>query len=156
MLIRHWTTSVIALLTFAVVAPAAIRAQPSARPTLRAEIDSLHAAMVAAFKHNPASVASFYSDDARIIGLGSHHTGRTEVDQYWRQGIPATDWILEVVDVGGTPDSPWVLGRSTLVAEGGRRMVTDYLAILVRGADGRLRYRIDLYTPAEGMTRRPG
>ena len=156
MRIRRWTISAVTLCAFAIAAHTDLRAQPAAPSTLRTEVESLHASMVAAFKRDPASVASFYTDDARIIGMGSHQSGRVDVDRYWSQGMRASDWILEIVDLGGTPDAPWVLGRSTLVGEGGRRMSTDYLAILARGADGRLRYRIDLYTPAEAMMRRPG
>jgi CubicO group peptidase (beta-lactamase class C family) len=123
--------------------------QSAAANAIRSEVDSLHAAMVAAFKRDPASVARFYADDARIIGMGMRRTGREEVDQYWSQGMRATDWILETVDAGGTRDGPWVLGRSTIVGTGGRRMVTDYMAVLARGTDGRLRYRIDLFTAAQ-------
>jgi ketosteroid isomerase-like protein len=122
---------------------------------LRAEVDSLHSAMIAAFKRDPASVASFYADDARIIGMGTRVSGREGVNRYWGQGMAATDWKLDVVEVGGTRDEPWVLARSTLVSTSGRNMTTDYLAVLTRGKDGRLRYRIDLFTPAESPMRRP-
>jgi hypothetical protein len=127
----------------------ALPAQRQPKTALRGEIDSLHAAMVAAFRQNPASVARFYTDDARIIGMGMHKTGRTEVDAYWSQGMGPTDWVLETLEVGGTRDEPWVLGRSTIGGAGGRRMITDYVAILQRGSDGTLRYRLDLFTPAE-------
>ena len=70
MLIRRWTTSLITLLAFVAAAHSELRAQSAARPALRGEVDSLHAAMTAAFRRDPASVASFYTDDARIIGMG--------------------------------------------------------------------------------------
>jgi len=124
-------------------------ASNSAPASIRTEVDSLHSAMMAAFKRSPPGVAQFYTDDARIIGMGTHRSGRAEVQQYWSQGLGATDWLLEVVEVGGARDAPWVLGRSVVVGNGGRRMITDYLAILARGTDGRLRYRIDLFTPSE-------
>lgn len=121
--------------------------QPAAMPNpLKAEIDSLHVAMVAAFKRSPASVAQFYTDDAKIIGMGMRKSGRAEVEAYWSQSMGTTDWTLETFEVGGTRDEPWLLGKSTLVGSGGRRMETDYLAVLQRGADGKLRYRIDLFT----------
>lgn len=144
------------MLAFATVGVAQLNAQSSARPARRAEVDSLHAEMVGAFKRDPASVARFYSDDARVIGMGRQHSGRAEVDRYWGSGMPPSEWTLEVVDMGGTEDAPWVLGRSTLVGPGGMKMITDYLAILARGADGRLRYKIDLYTSAAPAVRRPG
>lgn len=124
-----------------------IAPNPASNP-LKAEVDSLHDAMVAAFKRDPPSVARFYTDDATIIGMGMQRRGRAEVDGYWSQGIGATDWTLQALEVGGTREAPWVLGRSTLVGQSGRRMITDYIGILARGADGRLRYRIDLFTPS--------
>lgn len=126
-----------------------------AQNSLRTEIDSLHATMIAAFKRDPASVAPFYTDDAKIIGMGMNRSGRAQVDQYWSQGMGASDWILEVVEVGGTREAPWVLGRSTIVGTGGRRMATDYMAVLARGSDGRLRYRIDLFTPGQSRQSEP-
>lgn len=115
---------------------------------LHQEIASLHTSMVAAFRSNPASVARFYTDDARIIGMGSQASGRAEVDAYWSRNAGAGDWSLEIIDVGGPRDAPWVLARSRLTGSGGRQMTSNYLAILQRGADGALRYRIDLYTSA--------
>ena len=124
---------------------------------LKAEIDSLHSAMVAAYRADPASVARFYTDDAQVIGMGMHSSGRAEVERYWGQSPSGGDWTLQTLEVGGTRDAPWLLGRSTLVGQGGRRMVTDYMAVLARGADGKLRYRIDLFSPADRpMMRSPG
>ncbi len=33
--------------------------------------------------------------------MGMHRSGRAEVEQYWSQGIDATDWVLEVLEGGG-------------------------------------------------------
>jgi ketosteroid isomerase-like protein len=141
---------------FALALPAAtLAAQTQVAPqaaqmatALRQEIASLHRSMVAAFRSNPASVARFYTDDARIIGVGSQASGRAEVDAYWSRNAGGSDWSLEIIDVGGSRDAPWVLARSRLTGSGGRQMTTNYLAILQRGTDGALRYRIDLYTSA--------
>jgi ketosteroid isomerase-like protein len=119
-----------------------------AQSDLRAEVDSLHAEMVATFKRSPADVAQFYTDDAVIQGMGRRLKGRAEVNQYWRQFTGAMEWSLEVLEFGGTRDSPWLLGRSTLVSSSGTRQATDYAGVLERGADGKLRYRLDFFTRA--------
>ena len=116
--------------------------------TLRQEVEALSAAMVAAFKTNPASVAGFYADDARIMGGGGNFTGRAEIDRYWAGATMFTDWALEVTEVGGSAESPWMLGRSTLTGASGRTMVTNFVGILRRGSDGTLKYHIDMYTMA--------
>lgn len=134
--VAQYVRSLIASAATALISPA---------NSLRSEIDSLHASMVAAFKRDPASVARFYTDDASILGAGGRWVGREQVDRYWSQGPSPTDWNLEVVEVGGDSQSPWVHGRSTLVSQSGRRMVTDYIGILKRQLDGRLRFYIDMF-----------
>jgi ketosteroid isomerase-like protein len=125
-------------------------ADPASRSqgTLRAEIEALHTEMVAAYKREPSSVARFYTDDASILGGGQRAIGREQIDRYWGGGPGAADWILEVLEVGGDRQSPWVRGRSTLVSQSGRRMVTDYVGILKRGADDRLRFYLDMFVAA--------
>jgi CubicO group peptidase (beta-lactamase class C family) len=123
-------------------------APKSAQSALRAEVDSLHAAMVAAFKRSAAGVAQFYTDDAVIQGMGRRLKGRAQVDQYWQQFSGALGWSLEILEFGGTRDSPWLLGRSTLVSSSGMRQATDYVGVLERGTDGKLRYRVDFFSRA--------
>lgn len=130
--------------------PAAAPAQPTPTPTqspLRTEIEALHTAMIAAFKDNPADVAKFYTADARIQGGGRVFTGEG-IAAYWGQVPRGASWKLEILDAGGSPDEPWLLGHSTLSRKGGAEMTTEYLAVLRRGADGKLRYRLDLFTMA--------
>lgn len=103
--------------------------------------------MIAAFKENPATVARYYASDACIMGGGGRHSGG-DIQSYWSQIAGAGSWTLDVVDTGGSRDEPWVLGRSTLTRQNGQRMVTDYLAILRRDANGKLRYYIDMFTSA--------
>jgi hypothetical protein len=114
---------------------------------IRYEVEALHIDMVAAFKENPASVASYYASDARIMGGGGRYTGG-EIASYWSQISHATSWALDIIDAGGSLDEPWILGRSTLTLQSGQRMVTDYLAILRRDANGKLKYYIDMFTSA--------
>ena len=122
---------------------------------LRKEVEALTAAMVAAFKRDPASVAQYYADDALILGGGSSISGRDQIDEYWGRAKRFTDWQLMVLEVGGGNASPWLHGRSTLTGQGGRTITTEFLGVLRRGKDGQLRYRFDLYTatPTETMKR---
>lgn len=130
-------------------------AAPAQGNSLKSEVEALHTEMVAAFKRAPASVARFYTDDASIMGGGQRAVGRAQVDQYWSTGPMPTDWALEVLEVGGDAQSPWVRGRSTLSGQGGRRMVTDVVAILKRQPDGRLKYYLDMYVASGTPVMRP-
>lgn len=122
---------------------------PAADPAaLRKEIEDLHQKMVAALKANPASVAAYYTDDARVVGGGMSVTGREKIDAYWAGISGAKDWVLEVLDVGGTAGQPWLLGRSTLTMQSGGQSIVNYLGILRRMPDGSLRYQVDFYTSA--------
>jgi hypothetical protein len=120
----------------------------TARTPLRAEIDALHSAMMAAFREAPSNVAAFYTADARILGGGRRYRGVEEVRAYWSQVPDGATWTLEIADVGGGADEPWVLARSTLGRQGSPGMSVDYLAVLRRGSDGRLRYHVDMFTMA--------
>lgn len=115
---------------------------------LRGEVEALHAAMMSAFRDQPANVARYYTNDARILGGGRRYTGTEQVRAYFSQVPADANWTLAIVDVGGSAAEPWVLGRSTLGRAGTQGMTVDYLAILRRDADGRLRYHIDMFTAA--------
>src|SRR5688572_10908142 len=113
---------------------------------LRAEIEALHADMTAAFSKDTASVAQFYTEDARILGGGQRFSGAAQVRTYWTQIPAGATWKLDIIDTGGSAAEPWVLGRSTLSRPGSPGSIVDYLSILRRGTDGKLRYHIDMYT----------
>ena len=138
-------------LAIALTIPAAACAQAG---TLRQQVDSLHVAMVAAFKADPASVTKFYTDDASIMGGGGRHVGRTQLDEYWKQAAMFADWKLEVLEVGGGMDAPWVRGRSTITSKSGGSMVTEYVGILKRQGNGALRFYVDIFVGT--LQRRPG
>lgn len=126
--------------------PVAPADQGSSR-AIRKEIETLHLEMIAAFREKPENVARYYTTDARILGGGRRFSG-DEIPSYWSQIPGGASWVLEIIDAGGSPNEPWVLGRSTLTRQGGQAMVTDYVGILRREADGRLRYYIDMFTAA--------
>jgi ketosteroid isomerase-like protein len=135
-------------LAIALVIPGALAAQEP----LKRQIDSLHAAMVAAFATDPASTAKFYTDDAGVVGGGMRVVGRDAVNNYWRSIGPGSTWKLDVLDVGGIPDAPWVHGRSTLTSGSGRVSLTEYVGLLQRGVDGQLRFRVDAYAGGPATT----
>jgi ketosteroid isomerase-like protein len=137
-----------------VVLALALAVPAGAQAPLRREVQALFSDMTAAFKVNPASVAKFYTDDAMIAGGRLRVTGREAVDKYWSGVSGYTDWKLELIDVGdGT--TPWVRGISTLVSSSGRNSVTEFLGLLKRGADGKLRFHVDMYIPAAAPPSQP-
>ena len=128
----------------------ALPATLTAQDPVRRQVDSLHAAMVAAFASEPASTARFYADDAAVVGGRMRVTGRADVDAYWKSIPPGATWKLDVLDVGGSAEVPWVHGRSTLTSASGRVSLTEYIGLLQRGADGQLRFRTDAYAFGDG------
>lgn len=127
-----------------------------AQQPLRQEAESLLSEMVSAFKADPPSVAKFYTDDASILGGGQRTVGRQELDAYWRGATMFADWQLEVLEVGGEESSsPWVRGRSTLHSRSGRTMVTEFIGLLKRQPDGRLKFYVDMYVSASPAMRTP-
>lgn len=129
------------------VATDASEAQVTNASALRQEIEALLTDMVSAFKADPASVSKYYTDDAMILGGNAHAVGREQVDQYWRGAMMFADWKLDVLDVGDG-QRPWVRGRSTLIGRSGRTMVTEFIGLLARDPDGRLRFAVDMYVAA--------
>src|SRR5688572_17769927 len=132
--VRRWSdppseTLMIHRIVLALVLPGTLAAQTS----LKSQIDSLHSAMVAAFTADPASTAKFYTDDAGVVGGGMRVVGRDAVNNYWKSIGPGSTWKLEVLDVGGIPEAPWVHGRSTLTGASGRVSLTEYIGLLQRG-----------------------
>ena len=127
-----------------------------AQSPLKQEAEALTSAMVAAFKADPASVAKFYTDDASILGGGQRAVGREQIDAYWRGATMFADFKLEVIEVGGEGATPWVRGRSTLQGKSGRTMVTEFVGLLKRQTDGKLKFYVDMFVAASpGMTRVP-
>jgi ketosteroid isomerase-like protein len=113
---------------------------------LRKDIDALNTQMVAAFKRDPGSVASFYTDTAALIGAGQRHQGRAAVNEYWKGATMFADWSLETLETGGHPDAPWQYGRSVIHGRSGRTMETYFIGLLRRLPSGELKFQVDAFT----------
>ena len=137
-------------IALALAFPATLLAQD-----LKKQVEALHTAMVSAFTANPPSTTKFYTDDAGVVGGGFRAVGRAAVDDYWKSMGPGYTWKLEVLDVGGIPEAPWVHGRSTLTNPNGRVSLTEYIGLLQRGVDEQLRFRVDAYAGGPA-TAQPG
>ena len=136
-------------------------ATPSGSPqgledrAIRRELAAVNAAMAATFNRGDyLGAARFYTDDAQIIGAGGVRvSGRDAVDRYWTSIPAGSTWRLDVLDAGGSRDSMWQLGRSTLVtpsrnADGSTNTsVVDFLGVWKRQPDGTLKLYIDMYVP---------
>jgi ketosteroid isomerase-like protein len=124
-----------------------------AEPTaLRREIEAQNVAMTTAFNRGDlAAVAKLYADDARIMGPGDPPVrGRKAIDAYWTQLKQPRSWKLVVLEVGGSADEPWQLGRSTLVTGAAgqeRTSIVDFIVLWRRGPGGKLRIYVDMYVP---------
>jgi ketosteroid isomerase-like protein len=151
------------LLTLALaMSSAACRtASPSGSPlsleerAIRRELAAVNAAMAATFNRGDyLGAAQFYSDDAQIIGAGDVRVaGRDAVDRYWTSIPAGATWRLDVLDAGGSRDSMWQLGRSTLVMPSRDRdgttntSIVDFLGVWKRQSDGTLKLYVDMYVP---------
>jgi uncharacterized protein (TIGR02246 family) len=111
----------------------------------RAEIERINREMTAALERNDGlAVARVYADDARIVGPKRQEVkGREAIDRYWTR-IKDAKWTLDVIEVGGTRDDAYQIGRSTLTSAGGT-YICDFVVIWKRDAAGKLRIHLDLY-----------
>jgi CubicO group peptidase (beta-lactamase class C family)/ketosteroid isomerase-like protein len=128
----------------------AVSRMPPQNPALRAEIQAVNDSMAAAFNSgNMLAVARFYTNDARIDGeRGELVQGRAAIDKYWTSIRNPKSWKLDVIEVGGHPDYPYQIGRSTLVTtgpNGDRTSIVEFLVIWRREVTGGLRIAVDYY-----------
>ena len=138
---------------FLIIASLAFASSLAAQAPARREVEQLLSDMTTAFKADPASVAKYYTEDAMIAGGRLRVTGREAVDKYWAGVAGYKDWKLELIDVGDGA-TPWVRGISTLVGAE-RNSVTEFLGVLKRGSDGKLRFHVDMYIPAAPAPPKP-
>ena len=73
---------------------------------------------------------------------------KQSIDQMWKSIKGAKDWKLETVEVGGTKDAIYEIGKSSLttVVDGKDNTYTcDYVVIWKRQKDGTYRAQTDIY-----------
>jgi uncharacterized protein (TIGR02246 family) len=125
---------------------------------LRREVEQLNRGMEEAVNRGDLkAAAAFYADDAIVRTAGQIVAqGRKQVDEYFTGIAHAKSWKLDVIQVGGTRDNAWQVGRSTLVhGQPERTSVVQFLVIWQRQRDGKLRVALDYYhsaTPQRQVT----
>ena len=118
--------------------------------SLRRIIDECNRQAIEAFKKGDMiAVARGYADDATIyFPRGKSVRGRQAIDRYW-QGIKgAKDWKLETIEVGGTKEAIYEIGRSSLTTEVDGKQSTyvcDYVVIWKLQPDGTYRAHTDIF-----------
>lgn len=99
-------------------------------------------------------VARFYAADATIYfphyqsKQGRNIHGRAAIDKYWLAIKNPRAWKLEIVEVGGTKDAIWEIGKSMLTEEVDGKESTyvgDFVVIWKRQKDGSYRIHADIY-----------
>jgi ketosteroid isomerase-like protein len=82
---------------------------------LRRIVDECNRRSIESFKKGDMrAVARDYADDAAIyFPRGQKVHGRQAIDRYWLGVKGAKDWRLETIEVGGTRDAIYELGKST-------------------------------------------
>lgn len=126
-------------------------ALPLAAQDLRSEIEARNREMSAALERGDGlAVARIYADDARLLGPGDEEpvVGREAIDRYWTRIRNVKRWELDVLEVGGSRDDAYQVGRSTLVhgeGEKQRTSIVDFVLLWKRGADGKLYIHLDFY-----------
>ena len=98
------------------IAPATGRQTPSTG--LRGEIETLHAEMMSAFREQPANVARYYTDDARILGGGRRYNGTEQVRTYFlRFPRGRTGRSRSSMSAGARPNRGYSADRCSVVQE---------------------------------------
>ena len=144
----------LALLALVALAPVARAQAPADTAALRREVEQVARAMEdAVARGDLKGAASYYADDAIVrTARGIVAQGREGVDKYFMGIAGAKSWKLDVNQVGGTADAPWWVGRSTLVhGTPERQSVVQFLVLLKRQPDGKLRVVLDYYHSASAM-----
>jgi len=120
------------------------------KAALRREIVELNRRMVETMKRGDLlGVARFYADDAMIIfHRGQKIQGRKAIDAYWTGIKGAKDWKLDVIEVGGSRDEVYQIGKSSFTSEADGKesnYTCDFLVIWKRQADGAYKIYVDIY-----------
>jgi ketosteroid isomerase-like protein len=118
-------------------------------------VEEMNRKQIEAFnKRDLLGVARIYADDATIYfphyqsKHGRKIHGRRAIDKYWLAIEKPKVWELEIVEVGGTRDAIWEIGKSTLTEEFDGKdstYVGDFVVIWKRQKDGTYRIHTDIY-----------
>jgi ketosteroid isomerase-like protein len=125
-------------------------ANTSRTRSLRQIVDECNRKSIADFKKGDMlAVARGYADDATIyFPRGKKVHGRKAIDRYWQGVKGAKDWKLETIEVGGTRDAIYEVGKSflTTIVDGKESTyVCDYVVIWKRQPDGTYRTHTDIF-----------
>ena len=118
---------------------------------LQNEVAHLCRQMEQAMRENDLlRVASYYSDDAILLGKSGYKRGgnRQAIDTYWRGFGTGVDWSLSVDSVEGVDSLIVHRGRSflTYIRNGERRTSeVQFVLLWQRSQDGDLRITVDAY-----------
>ncbi len=140
--------SLIGLTLLAMTAPVvAQRGVTGDTAALRREVEQLNRGMEAAVNRGDLKgAAAFYADDAVVrTAREVVAAGRTAIDRYF-ESIGKASWKLDVIAVGGHPDAPYQVGKSTLIH--GTRPDTSIVSFVVhwkRQPGGQLKILLDYY-----------
>jgi CubicO group peptidase (beta-lactamase class C family)/ketosteroid isomerase-like protein len=111
--------------------------------SLRQIVDQCNRRAIEDFKKGDMlAVARGYADDATIyFPRGKKVHGRKAIDRYWQGVKGPRDWKLETIEVGGTREAIYEVGKSSLTTEVDGKTntyVCDYVVIWKRQMDGNL------------------
>jgi ketosteroid isomerase-like protein len=146
--------ALILVLQCSVLAVAAQVGSKAERNKIKMTIDSLNKEMERVFNANDmAGTAAFYSDDAEIVAPDYLVSGRINLDNYWMalKGL-GLGWKLEVVEIGGTGDYIYQLGKSDLtylVNGKSTKAITNFVLLWKKQEDGNYKIFRDYLTDTE-------
>jgi ketosteroid isomerase-like protein len=124
------------------------------RKEIKTVIENLNKEMEKVFNANDmAATATFYSDDAEIVGSNYVVNGRKNLDNYWLSlKDRGRGWKLTVIEIGGTGDYIYQLGNSdlTYLVNGKEtKSVTNFILIWKKQRDNRYKIFRDYLTNIE-------
>lgn len=139
-------------LVVAACAPASDDAAPAAlMPLSEAALDSVRAvdaAFVAAMNAGDSAAAmAIYTDDARLMPPDSPILEGDDIGATLAGLLAggATDFTLNTIHTYGIGDLAYSIGTADFTMGGGRHTV-KYTEVLRRGADGKWRYQVDMFS----------
>ena len=120
------------------------------KAAIRREIVETNKKMVETLKRGDMlGVSRFYADDAMMVfHRGQKLQGRKAIDDYWTSIKGAKDWKLDVIEVGGSRDEVYQIGKSSFTSESNGKENTytcDFVVIWKRQADGAYKIKVDIY-----------